>query len=398
MSASKPAKRTKRQSTDLDLLLKLLAIPGASCEEANVADFVSSKLVQAGAAPGWLNHDAAHRKTPVLGEVGNLTLKLPGTTRGPRRMLVAHLDTVPLCVGCKPIRKGNLIRSAVNTGLGADNRAGCAVLLSTALHLLRHRIPHPPLTFLWTVQEEIGLQGVRNLNLSKLGRPKLAFNWDGGNASKLTIGATGGYRMEIEITGLASHAGGAPEKGISAITIASLAIADLHQQGYHGLIQDAGHTGTSNIGVINGGNATNVVADAVTLKAEARSHQAGFRQKIVRRIEQAFRRAAKHVKNHEGKAGQVRIEGRLDYEAFCLPTNHPCVQAAQAAVRQIGNTPELAIANGGLDANWLTARGIPTVSLGCGQLHQHTVKEALDIRQFQDACRIALALATGSHD
>ena len=197
----------------MNLLLKLLAIPGASGQEAQVADYITNEVLRAGAKPGWISRDAAHRKTPIAGQIGNLTLKLPGTVRGPRRMLVAHLDTVPICVGCKPVRRGNLIRSAIDTGLGADNRGGCAVLLRTAMHLLRNQVSHPPLTFLWTIQEEIGLQGARNLNLSKLGRPQHAFNWDGGNASKLTIGATGGYRLEIEITGLASHAGGAPEKG-----------------------------------------------------------------------------------------------------------------------------------------------------------------------------------------
>ena len=46
-----------------------------------------------------------------------------------------------------------------------------------------------------------------------LGKPKLAFNFDGGSPAKLTIGATGGYRMTIDIQGLASHAGNRPERG-----------------------------------------------------------------------------------------------------------------------------------------------------------------------------------------
>ena len=53
-----------------------------------------------------------------------------------------------------------------------------------------------------------------------------------------------------------------------------------------------------------------------------------------------------------------------------------------------------AITNGGLDANWMVSRGLPTVTLGCGQLNQHMVTEALNIDDFHDACRIALRLAT----
>ena len=91
----------------------------------------------AGAGEKELTHDNAHTKTPLAGQVGNLVLKLPGTLRGPRRMLSAHVDTVPVCVGSKPVRKGKLIESAdPTTGLGADDRAGTAVLLSTAERLL----------------------------------------------------------------------------------------------------------------------------------------------------------------------------------------------------------------------------------------------------------------------
>src|SRR5690606_22314252 len=153
------------------------------------------------------------------------------------RLLTAHLDTVPICVGCQPKVDGNFIRSAdPNTGLGADNRAGCATILAAALEILENKLPHPPLTFCWLVPDEVGLHGARHMQQSLLGKPAMGFNWDGGAPDKVTIGATGGYRMEIVIDGIASHAGLAPEKGVSAIAIASLAIADLHRGGWHGLV------------------------------------------------------------------------------------------------------------------------------------------------------------------
>ena len=70
--------------------------------------------------------------------------------------------------------------------------------------------------------------------------------------------------------------------------------------------------------------------------------------------------------------------------------------AADAAVRTVGLTPVQAVANGGLDANWTTRHGIPTVTLGCGQVNPHMVSEALDLAGFEQACRIALLLATDS--
>lgn len=399
-SASKPAESQLRsaaeQKSAVDLVMQMMAIPGKSCEEGAVSKFITDQLLAAGAPAPAIVSDNAHKKTPKPGEVGNLIFRLPGTQRGPRRLLMAHIDTVPICVGCKPVRKGDLVSSSdPNTGLGGDDRAGATVLLHTALEILRQGLPHPPLTFLWPVQEEIGLHGARNLQLSKLGgKIGLAFNFDGGSPEKLTIGATGGYRIRILIRGLASHAGGAPEEGISAIAIASVAIADLVENGWHGLIQKGKQAGTSNVGVINGGDATNVVTDHVEIRAEARSHDPKFRLRIVKEIEKAFQRAAKSIKNVAGKSGKVEIEGQLDYESFRLPADSLCVLAAQEAVLASGGEPMLAIANGGLDANWMSVHGVPAVTLGCGQMQIHTVNEQLDLKGFQLACDIARRLAT----
>ena len=371
-----------------------MAIPGKSGHEAAVAEFVRNELLAAGADEKAITTDAAHRKTPIAGNTGNLVFTLPGTQRAPRRLLMAHMDTVPICVGSQPVRRGKMVRSAKQTGLGADDRAGVATALTAAIEILKQGLPHPPLTFLWTVQEEIGLHGARLLNLAKLKKPKLSFNWDGGAPHKLTIGATGGYRMEIAIHGKASHAGNAPAAGVSAISIAALAIADLHERGWHGDVQQGRKRGTSNVGVITGGAATNVVTDLVNVRAEARSHDPLFRKRIVKEIETAFQRAVKKVRSIDGEHGSVEFDGRLDYESFCLPTDSEVVTEATRAIEELGLEPELAIANGGLDANWMSARGIPTVSMGCGQKHQHMVTERLDLDEYLTACRIALHLAT----
>jgi tripeptide aminopeptidase len=263
-----------------------------------------------------------------------------------------------------------------------------AAVLCAALVILRNRLPHPPLTFFWPIQEEVGLQGVRCAQIGLLGRP----------SEKVTIGATGGYRMRIEVEGLAAHAGGAPADGVSAIAIASLAIAELVRDGWHGQIEKDGRSGTSNVGYIHGGEATNVVTDRVELKAEARSHDPAFRKHIVERIERAFQEAAQAVRNTAGQCGRVRFEGGNDYEAFKLREDEPAVLAAERAVRTVGLAPIRAVSNGGLDANWMTARGIPTVTLGCGQMNIHTTSECLDLAAFERACRIALVLATASEE
>jgi len=390
-------------SLDFDLdravsvAMQMMAIPGRSGEEDSVVEFLTQELCGAGVPKSAIQIDSAHRRSTHGGTVGNLIVRLPGSHRGPRRLLMAHIDTVPLCVGCQPVRKGAFIQSAdPETALGGDNRAGASVILNSACQIVRRKLPHPPLTFLWTIQEEVGLLGARHVSLSRLGQPKLCFNWDGGAPNLAVVGATGDYNIEITVEGLASHAGAHPEDGASAIAIASLAIARLVETGWHGLVEKGKKVGTCNVGVISGGEATNVVTPKVRVRAEARSHNPQFRKRIVSEVRKAFQDAAQRVKSASGATGKVHFEADLKYESFRLPKQTACVQTALAAIRSVGLVPEVRICNGGLDANWMTARGLPTVTLGCGQEGIHTADERLHVPSYQQACQIALCLATGT--
>ena len=391
----KPAAAAPDLAAARRVVLDLLAIPGGSGDEKLVAERIVKWLREAGCPADAISFDKAHTRTPLAGNVGNLIVRLPGTQPGPRRLFMAHMDTVPVCIGTKPVVAGRFVKSGnPATGLGADDRAGCAVVLSTALAVLRDKLPHPPLTFLFAIQEEVGLYGARFVKAADLGKPRLAFNFDGGAVEKITVGATGGYRMDVTIEGIPAHAGVAPEKGASAVAVASLAIASLVEEGWHGLVQKDGKRGTSNVGVVHAGSATNVVADRAELKVEARSHDPAFRGRIVKAIEKAFHDAARKVRTADGSTGRATVEGRLDYEAFRLADDEPCVVAARDAVRAIGRDPRLEVSNGGLDANWMAANGVPTVTLGCGQMEIHTTKEQLDLDAFEAACTVALRLAT----
>ncbi len=374
---------------------KMMAIPGKSGEELAIADFIKGELQKAGVPASAIQHDSANKKSHLGGQIGNLIVKLPGTVKGPRRLLMGHIDTVPLCVGCRPVRDGDLIRPKdPTTALGGDNRAGACVVLTTALEILKRKLPHPPLTLLWPVQEEVGLVGARHVGVSKLGKPKLSFNWDGGPPNMLVVGATGDVNIEVEVSGIASHAGAHPEDGVNAAAIASLAIADLTRNGWHGLIQKGRNSGTSNIGSVSGGEATNVVMPNVHVRAEARSHDPKFRQKIVDQFRKAFQKAAKELTNSAGKRGSVEFESSLKYESFKMALDEPSVETAKSAMEKLGMEPEYRISNGGLDANWMTANGIPTVTMGCGQQGIHTVDEKLNVEKFLQACRLAMKLAT----
>ena len=373
----------------IDLVMRLMAVEGKSCEEAKVAQLIIEELNSFGVSESAIGFDTAHKRTPLKGEVGNLIVKLPGDRKLPRIMLSAHMDTVPICVGCVPKRVGRKIVSAnKSTGLGADDRAGVAAVLTAAREVLQSGSKHPPLTLCFFVQEEIGLQGSRNMTVSKLARPEMALNFDGGDPYKMTIGATGGERIKITLTGIPAHAGIAPENGASAIEAAGLAIASLKKGKWLGAVKKKGETGTSNIGKIEGGVATNVVADSVHLFAEARSHSSEFRTAIAQEIEDAFESAAAQVVSAQGGSVSAKVERRVDYDSFCLDEESPAVKRVAEAIQDLGAEPKCNVSNGGVDANWIVKHGIPTVTVGCGQREVHTNQETLDIADFLAACEI----------
>jgi tripeptide aminopeptidase len=377
-------------------LMDLLAVEGTSGREGGVAAAITGKLLAAGCRRSWIAHDEAHHRIREDFEVGNLIVKLPGSERGPRRLFSAHMDRVPLCRGAEPVRRGDRIVAAGRTALGGDDRTGCACLVTMVETLLKRRLPHAPLTLLFTVGEELGLRGARWVRLADLGRPSLGFNVDGGEPGRLIIGAVGAERWEVEVRGRSSHAGVHPERGISATLIASRAVADVAERGYFGRIVKGRREGTSNVGRFRGGEANNQVTDLVHVTGESRSHDPGFVTAITSAYRGAFERAAAGVRDERGRHGRVRFAAHQDYAAFRLDPDAPVVAEAQSAARAVGLRRRLHVAHGGLDANWLTAKGLPTVTFGAGQHGAHTLDEYVNVRQYLAGCRLATALAAPS--
>ncbi len=382
-------------------LMRFLAIEGVTGEEQAIGQEVVAALVEAGVPRKAITFDTAHQRIPLPTQTGNLIVKLPGTVAGSQKMFMTHLDTVPLCAGAVPVREGSRIRPSGKTALGGDNRTGVACLVTLAATLMEHRLPHPPITLLFTVREESGLWGARFVDLDLLGAPVEAFNVDGGNPGDITIGAVGADRWQVEIQGRASHAGAHPERGISATMVVALALAEIHRGGWFGQIHRKGKEGTSNVGVVAGmngagvGEATNVVTDYALVRGESRSQDTSFVRQITTAYRDAFKNAAARVKNDRGRKAHVKFQARRDYYPFRLPANAPVVKYAVASARRAGLEPGVRTTKGGLDANWMVRHGIPTITFGAGQHNAHTIEEYVELREFLDGCRLALELATG---
>ncbi len=380
----------------IQTLMDLLSVPGLSGRERQVADLIIRRLVDAGCKPEWIMEDDAHTRIPGDFEMGNLIVKLPGTVDGPRLMFAGHMDTVPLVRGVEPVREGNRIVPKGPTALGADNRTACGVLLTLVETLLRENAPHPPLTLLFTVGEEIGLWGAKEMNPADLGHPAMGFNIDSGDPEEVIIGAIGAHRWDVEIRGAAAHAGVHPERGVSAILVASKAIARFSEQGYFGLIEKDGRKGTSNVGVIQGGEATNQVTDRLRIKGESRSHDPEFLKEITGAIENAFLDAAASVTSTDGRSGKVTFNRHEDYHAFKISEDEPAVARTRAAQEALGLTCRPHVTNGGLDANFFNVKGVPTVTLGAGQHNPHTPEEYADLDEYLTCCRLALRIVADS--
>jgi tripeptide aminopeptidase len=382
-------------------LMRFLSVEGVTGQEANIAAAVSDALKKAGVPASAIRFDDANKRIPLPTETGNLIVDMPGTRPGPHLLFSTHLDTVPLCAGAKPRREGDRIVSDGTTALGGDARTGVALLVVVAETLIKHKLPHPPITLLFTVREESGLHGARELNPADLGGPVMCINVDGQRASELIVGAVGQENWEVEIKGRASHAGVAPEKGISATLVGAIALAEARSAGWFGKIVKPDGRGTSNVGIFGGkegkvaaGDATNVVTDYAYIRGEARSPEAAFATTIAEGYKEAFAKAKAAVVDHEGESAEVKFSHVASYPPFKLDEESPIVKRAAKALGMLGIEPAYLFSNGGLDANWLDKHGIPTITIGAGQAEIHTIKEYVNLAEYEKGCRLGLLMAT----
>jgi len=380
-------------------VMKLLKIEGTSGREGGIARAITAELAKAGVPRGRIRHDGADRKVAFDAECGNLVATVPGTgalAKDKPRLFCAHMDTVTLAAGVRPVRKGSYIVATGETALGADDRAGCAVILTMMKTLARRKLDHAPLVLLFTIAEETGLWGARHADAKFLKKCAMGFSYDGGDARELVVAAPSSDTFALTITGRASHAGVHPERGVSAATVFAEATARLSAGGWLGKVRKGRNgrdEGTANIGVVEGGPATNIVMPSLVARGEARSHSAKFLDRIFDTIKREFERAAARARNSEGERARVRLSREAVYRAFDLGDDAQVVREAERVAGALGLEPVFKRQFGGLDANWLNAHGVPTVTLGAGESNPHAVGERLDLKQYLLGCEMAVGLA-----
>ncbi|MGI6549204.1 MAG: M20/M25/M40 family metallo-hydrolase [Syntrophomonadales bacterium] len=354
--------------------MALVRIDSESGKEGAVRDFLCSRLQGMGME---VYEDEAGKA--LEGESGNLFAWKDGKVPGPSIFLSAHMDTVVPGKGVEPLLDDGVIRSAGDTILGGDDKAGIAAILE-ALQVIKERnLSHPPLEVIFTVSEEQGLMGSKHLDFSRV-RSKLGYVLDsGGDAGNIIIKAPTQNEFVLTVIGKAAHAGINPEEGLNAISLAAYAINHLD-------IGRIDEETTCNLGTIHGGRARNIVADRVEVKGEARSLSPAKLDALTNEIVTTFRQKV------EEKGGRCEVEVVHLYPMIDLDPEEPVVQIAARAARAMGKEPVLGRTGGGSDANIFNGMGIRCANLGIGMEKVHTTEEFITVNSLVDSAQYILQI------
>ncbi|WP_105988646.1 M20/M25/M40 family metallo-hydrolase [Staphylococcus simulans] len=351
----------------LETFLELVQIDSETGHEEIIQPILKEKFESLGLT---VKEDNAG-KQPDLG-ANNLICTLAATENHNKTQKIyftSHMDTVAPGIGVKPIIKDDgYIYSDGTTVLGADDKAGIAALLELIQVLKENQIPHGQIQFVITVGEESGLLGAKALNPELLDA-QFGYAVDASAPIGTTVlGAPTQMKLSAVIHGKKAHAS-TPDKGVSAINIAAKAVSKMKL----GKIDDET---TANIGSFTGGSATNIVADEVTLHAEARSHDNNKIEAQINHMKQVFEETA------EAYGCSADVFTSKSYQGFKVAEDAKVTQYAVKSAQSLGLSGNTVVAGGGSDGNIINALGIPTVIIGIGYQNIHTTEERMEVQSL----------------
>ena len=348
----------------LNTFLELVQINSETGNEETIQPILKKKFVDLGL--NVVEDNASKREW--LG-ANNLICTLPsskGKEHVSKIYFTSHMDTVVPGINVKPILKEDgYVYSDGTTVLGADDKAGIAVLLETIQTINEQQLPHGQIQFIITVGEEAGLKGAKELDQNLIDA-EFGYAVDTSQAVGTTVvGAPTQMIINTTIYGKKAHAS-KPNQGISAIHIAAKAINKMH---LGQIDQDT----TANIGKFYGGSATNIVADKVILEGEARSHNEKSLEYQVNHMKDTFETTAKEL------GGKANVEISKSYPGFRRNDSETVTQYAIKSAKTLGLSGKTVIAGGGSDGSIINTYHIPTVILGVGYEHIHTTSERIPV-------------------
>lgn len=296
-------------------------------------------------------------------------------------VLSCHMDTVTPGVGIQPVIRDGAIYSDGTTILGGDDKSGIAAIVEAIKVVQEKKMDHRPLEVVFTIAEEGGLKGSKNFDCSRVkSRKGLVFD-SGGDVGAVITKAPAQDKFTFKVIGKAAHAGIAPEEGINAIQVAAEAISNMN------LLRIDEET-TANIGIIQGGNATNIVTPEVTVIAEARSLKNDKLDIQSKHMMDTFDSAA------EKFGAKVEIIMERTNNAFQISDDHDLIGLMASCFDRMGVDMTLKSSGGGSDANNFNEKGIEMINLATGMSKVHTNDEFITIDNLTKVSRLVYEVIT----
>jgi glutamate carboxypeptidase len=297
----------------------------------------------------------------------------------PPALVLCHFDTV-WAVGSlatHPFR----VEAGKAYGPGIFDMQSSLVLAEYALHaaqMLDLHFPRP-VTLLFTSDEEVGSRTSRALIETEALRSAYVLVLESplpGGVLKTTRKGTGGWQLTI--TGQAAHAGIEPEKGISAIQELAHQILALHS------LTDMAQGTTVNVGVVQGGTVSNVVAPHASAEIDGRA----WTQEEADRITVAITGLQPVT-----PGAQIAVQGGWNRPPLEPAVTRELFQRARRIGQTLGLDLQEGGTGGGSDGNITGALGIPTLDgLGVPGAGAHADHEHIEVDEIAERAALLTAL------
>jgi tripeptide aminopeptidase len=276
----------------------------------------------------------------------------------------------------------DIITASGTTLLGADDKAGLAVIMDAALYLLAHpEIQHGEIKILFTPDEEIG-RGVDKVDIKKLGA-SYAYTLDGSERGSLENETFSADGMTITIHGVSAHPGYAKGKLVNAVKVAAAFLDALPKVGL------SPETTTDREGFIHPVHIQGTAESAV-VSFILRDFVSGRLDDYATLLENTL----KSVITHFPDAGYT-IERKEQYRNMKeILDQHPMVAAyAEEAIRRAGMPVRMLPVRGGTDGSRLSFMGLPCPNLFTGEMAFHSKQEYVSVQDMEKAVEVVVEIA-----
>ena len=275
----------------------------------------------------------------------------------------------------------DIVTASGNSLLGADDKAGVAILMTLAAHLLAHpEIPHGEVRLCFTPDEEIGT-GVRHLPLDLLGA-QVGYTLDGGELGVLGYETFSADKAKVVVTGVSIHPGSAKDKLVNALHLASQIILALPQSSRTPETTD-GRQGFLHVLSFNG------TAGRAELEFIVRDFELDGLQSHRELLEKVCAAVAAGEPRATVEVAFTKQYRNMRY--WLEKDMHPVELAAEAYKKQ-GIEPRLEVMRGGTDGSQLTEMGLPTPNLFTGMQNVHGPLEWVSVQDMAQATGVCLEL------